>query len=86
MLVQPMVPTGIPLSKIHHATFDAHPIRIYSNYRIHVAGRLMFRNDGPMIEALKHLHHSELHLPALLRDRSDRDRLAARFERFRTAT
>lgn len=83
---QPVVPNGIPLSKIHHAAFDAHLIGIDPDYRIHVADRLMSRNDGPMLEALKHLHRGELHLPSRLRDRPDPDRLAARFERFRTAT
>ncbi|MPY72593.1 MAG: HNH endonuclease, partial [Alphaproteobacteria bacterium] len=83
---QPVVPNGIPLSKIHHAAFDAQLIGIDPDYRVHVADRLMSRNDGPMLEALKHLHHSELHLPTRAQDRPDRDRLAARFERFRVAT
>lgn len=83
---QPVVPNGIPLSKIHHAAFDAHLIGIDPDYCIHVADRLRSRNDGPILEALKHLHRSELHLPARLRDRPDRDRLAVRFERFRAAT
>ena len=83
---QPVVPNGIPLSKIHHAAFDAHLIGIDPDYRIHVADRLMSRNDGPMLEALKHLHQSELHLPTRAQDQPDRDRLAVRFERFRAAT
>jgi putative restriction endonuclease len=38
---QPVVPNGIPLSKIHHAAFDAHLIGIDSDYRLHVSGRLL---------------------------------------------
>jgi putative restriction endonuclease len=38
-----------------------------------------------MLEALKRLHSAALHLPPRERDRPDRDRLAVRFERFRSA-
>lgn len=82
-LGQPVVPNGIPLSKIHHAAFDAHLIGIDPDCRIHVAGRLMGQNDGPMLAALKGLHHAMLHLPSRVRDRPDRDRLAMRFDVFR---
>ncbi|MDO8280839.1 MAG: hypothetical protein Q7T63_22330, partial [Burkholderiaceae bacterium] len=50
---QPVVPNGIPLSKIHHAAFDAHLIGIDPDYRLHVADRLLVQNDGPMLETLK---------------------------------
>lgn len=85
LLGQPVVPNGIPLSKIHHAAFDAHLIGIDPDYRIHVSERLLSQTDGPMLEALKRLHTAELHLPNRDRDRPDRDRLAVRFERFRSA-
>jgi HNH endonuclease len=42
-LGQPVVPNGIPLSKIHHAAFDAHLIGIDPDYRLHVSGRLLGR-------------------------------------------
>jgi putative restriction endonuclease len=79
---QPAVPNGIPLSKIHHAAFDAHLIGIDSDYRLHVSERLLNQNDGPMLEALKRLNGGTIHLPNRLKDRPDRDRLALRFERF----
>ena len=44
---------GIPLSKIHHAAFDAHLIGIDPDYRLHVSERLLAQNDGPMLEAIK---------------------------------
>ncbi len=84
-LGQPVVPNGIPLSKIHHAAFDAHLIGIDPDYRIHVSDRLLRRKDGPLLDALKGLDRGELHLPARLKDRPDRDRLAARYEIFKAA-
>jgi putative restriction endonuclease len=82
-LGQPVVPNGIPLSKIHHAAFDAHLIGIDPDYRLHVSERLLSQNDGPMLEALKLLNGGTIHLPGRLKDRPDRDRLARRFEQFK---
>jgi putative restriction endonuclease len=82
---QPIIPNGIPLSKIHHAAFDAHLIGIDPDYGIHVSDRLLARSDGPMLEALKQLKGGSIHLPRRNQDRPDRDRLALRFERFRSA-
>ena len=82
---QPVVPIGIPLSKIHHAAFDAHLIGIDPDYLLHVSDRLLDQNDGPMLEALKRLDGTTIHLPARDKDRPDRDRLALRFERFKAA-
>ena len=83
---QPIVPNGIPLSKIHHAAFDAHLIGIDPDYRIHVSNRLHDLNDGPLLEALKTLDGRMIQLPNRPKDNPDRDRLALRFERFRAAT
>jgi putative restriction endonuclease len=85
LLGQPIVQNGIPLSKIHHAAFDAHLIGIDPDYRIHVSDRLMCQNDGPMLEALKRLGGGTLHAPVRPIDLPDRDRLAVRFERFKAA-
>ena len=84
-LGQPIVPNGMPLSKIHHAAFDAHLIGIDPDYRLHVSDRLLDQNDGPMLEALKQIDGEALHLPNRAKDRPDRDRLAIRFERFKAA-
>jgi putative restriction endonuclease len=54
-LGQPIVRNGLPLSKIHHAAFDAHLIGIDPDYRIHVSKRLTAQDDGPMLDALKNL-------------------------------
>jgi hypothetical protein len=76
---------GIPLSKIHHAAFDAHLIGIDPDYRLHVSDRLLRQNDGPMLEALKRLNGGTICFPDRERDRPDRERLAQRFERFKAA-
>jgi putative restriction endonuclease len=82
---QPIVPNGIPLSKIHHAAFDSHLIGIDPDFRIHVSERLLTRRDGPLLEALKRLDKGSLHLPSRAKDRPDRERLAMRFEAFKAA-
>lgn len=84
-LGQPIVPNGIPLSKIHHAAFDAHLIGIDPDYQLHVSERLLARRDGPMLEALKRLEGKTIYLPSRVRDRPDRDRLAHRFEQYKSA-
>ena len=84
-LGQPVVSNGIPLSKIHHAAFDAHLIGIDPDFKVHVSERLLSQNDGPMLEALKRLHRTDLHLPGRPKDNPDRDRLAQRFEAFSMA-
>ena len=86
LLGQPVVPNGLPLSKIHHAAFDADLIGIDPDYRVHVSERLLVQRDGPMLDALKQLQGGVLHLPKRVGDCPDRDRLAVRFERFKAAT
>ena len=82
---QPVVPNGIPLSKIHHAAFDAHLIGIDPDFRLHVSEQLLGLNDGPMLEALKRLNGESMHMPRRPKDYPDRERLARRYERFRAA-
>lgn len=84
-LGQPVVQNGIPLSKIHHAAFDAHLIGIDPDYRIHVAERLLEQRDGPMLEALKQLDKRTILLPKRVKDCPDRERLEVRFAQFRNA-
>lgn len=84
-LGQPIVTNGLPLSKIHHAAFDAQLIGVDPDYRLHVSERLLVQNDGPMLEALKRLNGESIHLPSRKQDWPDRERLAVRFDRFLTA-
>jgi putative restriction endonuclease len=53
MMGHAVVTNGIPLSKIHHAAFDAHLIGIDPDYRLHVSPQLLDQNDEPMLEGLK---------------------------------
>jgi putative restriction endonuclease len=82
---QPVVPNGLPLTKLHHAAFDAHLIGIDPDSRLHISERLLGQRDGPLLEALKQLDRQLIRLPGRERDRPDRDRLAHRFEQFKSA-
>ena len=79
------MPNGLPLSKIHHAAFDAYLIGIDPDYRVHVSDRLREQHDGKMLEALKLLDGGKIHLPRRSEDFPDRDRLAQLYELFRRA-
>jgi putative restriction endonuclease len=82
-LGQPVVPNGPPLSKVHHAAFDANLIGIDPDYRIHLSEALLSINDGPMFEhGVKALVGRLIRLPAREQDYPSRDRLAQRFEVF----
>jgi len=82
-LYQAIVPNGFPLSKLHHAAFDAHLLGVDPDFQIHVSQRLLIQKDGPMLELLKKMHGEKLHLPAREKERPDRERLAARLDVFR---
>ena len=85
-LGQPVVPNGLPLSKIHHAAFDANLIGIDPDFRIHISDQLLSIDDGPMFEhGVKGLHGKQIHLPLRPVDFPSRDRLAQRFETFTRA-
>lgn len=79
---QPVVPNGLPMSKLHHAAFDAHLLGIDPDFRLHVSDRLLGQHDGPMLEALKQLDKRMIRLPRRTTDQPSRDRLAARFDVF----
>lgn len=82
-LGQPIVQNGLPLSKVHHAAFDANLIGIDPDYRIHVSDELLAINDGPMFEhGVKALVGQLIHLPTRPQDHPSRDRLAQRFDAF----
>ena len=51
-LGQPVIPKGLPLSKIHHAAFDSHRVGIDPEYRLHVSDRLLDKEDGPLLDSL----------------------------------
>ena len=73
---------GLPLSKIHHAAFDANLIGVDADFRIHVADQLLAITDGPMLEGLKALSGCVIRMPRRPSDYPDRERLAQRFSHF----
>jgi putative restriction endonuclease len=85
-LGQPIIPNGLPLTKLHHAAFDANLIGIDADFRIHVADRLLEIHDGPFLElGLKSIRGAEIMMPRRRSDWPDRDRLSFRFEHFKNA-
>ena len=85
-LGQPLVINGLPLSKLHHAAFDANLIGIDPDFRIHISETLLSMNDGPMFEqGIKAMAGRTIRMPLRDRDQPDRDRLAERFSRFEMA-
>lgn len=82
---QPIVSNGLLLSKTHHAAFDQNLIGIDADYCMHVSEQLLQQNDGPMLESLKQLKGNRIILPRLTENYPDRDRLAQRFEMFKSA-
>jgi len=83
----PVVTNGLSLCKIHHAAFDHMFIGIRPDYRVEVHPRILEESDGPMLRhGLQGMHGTSLHLPRSRRSHPDRDRLAKRYERFRTVT
>jgi putative restriction endonuclease len=78
------VTNGLPLSKVHHAAFDAHLIGVDPDYRIHVSDRLLARHDGEILQALKALNGSAIRLPRREQDAPSRERLEFRFSQFKS--
>ncbi len=81
-LGHPIIPNGVPLSKLHHAAFDGHLIGIDPDLCLHVSDRLLRQHDGPMLAALQDVKGKLLRLPARSADRPDRERLELRFKQF----
>ena len=63
-LGQPIVSNGLPLTKLHHAAFDAQLIGIDPDFRIRVSERLLEIHDGPFLElGLKGIAGHAIQLP-----------------------
>jgi putative restriction endonuclease len=86
-LGQPDVRNGICMSKIHHAAFDAGLIGIDADLIVHVSRRLLELRDGTLLgQSLKTLEGQKLTVPDDPRSLPDRDRLALRFQSFRSSS
>jgi putative restriction endonuclease len=83
---QPVLPNGLPLSKIHHAAYDADLIGIDADRRVHVSERLLAQQDDPNLrKAIEAMTGVVTRPPKRHEDRPDPDRLAQRFERYSAA-
>ena len=83
---EPLVSNGLSLCSIHHRAFDQDLVGISPDYEVRVAPKLLNDADGPMLELLKASHSRTIDLPSRRADQPDRDRLAERFDRFRSAS
>ena len=83
-----VVTNGIALCKIHHGAYDTRIIGISPDYRVHVNEKVLETFDGPTLQhSIKGVHRQQLaQLPSAKRQRPDRDLLAERFEKFRSAS
>jgi putative restriction endonuclease len=83
----PVVPNGIAFCKIHHAAFDKNIIGVRPDLVVEVQPRVMDEVDGPMLRhGIQEMEGQRLVVPARSGARPDRDRLAERYEQFRTAS
>ena len=81
----PIVTNGLSLCKIHHAAYDRNLLGISPDYSIHLDKNLLDEVDGPMLRhGLQEMHGKSLILPIKRSELPDRERLSARFERFRS--
>ena len=85
-LGEPSITNGLSLCAIHHRAFDHNLVGVSPDYTVHVSRRLRDDEDGPMLDLLKGFHEQPLNVPTRPRDRPDRERLDARFAKFRRLT
>jgi putative restriction endonuclease len=63
-LGHPVVPNGVALCKLHHATFDANILGIRPDYGIEIRLDVLEEKDGPMLKhGLQEFHHGRLWTP-----------------------
>ncbi len=85
-LGEPVVTNGLGLCKIHHSAYDVNIIGIDPDARVHVRGDILREKDGPMLKhGLQEVAGYRLVLPRKTDLRPNRDFLAERYDRFRTA-
>ncbi len=83
----PAVDNGLSLCKIHHAAYDANLLGISPDYVVRIKRELMDETDGPMLlHGLQEMDGRGLTVPKRRAEKPSRDRLAERFEVFKTAS
>jgi len=83
---EPVISNGLSLCSIHHRAFDNQLVGVSPDYEVHVSHRLLDDDDGPMLELLKGFHRRPILVPKRRSARPDPERLAVRFELFRSAS
>jgi putative restriction endonuclease len=84
---EPVISNGMALCKLHHAAFDEHFFTVTPDYRVEVRPSILEESDGPMlVVGLQQIHGTTIVLPSSDAQKPDRDRLAARYERFLRAS
>jgi putative restriction endonuclease len=82
----PVVQNGLAMCKIHHAAYDANLLGISPDYSVRINSGLMDEVDGPMLRhGLQEMDGRQLSLPKRRTEHPSKDRLAERFDEFRTA-
>lgn len=82
----PVVDNGLSMCKIHHAAYDANLLGISPDYVVQINGDLMDEIDGPMLRhGLQEMDGQPIKLPKRHVDRPSKERLAERFDEFKTA-
>lgn len=85
---QPVVPNGLAMCKIHHASYDAGILGIRPNdLTLHIRQDILDEVDGPMLRhGLQEMHDTRLmKLPSSRAARPDPERLAVRYASFLSA-
>jgi len=83
---KPLVINGLSLCKIHHSAFDQNILGINPDYIIEVRRDVLEEIDGPMLKyGIQKMHGNRIILPHSSSKKPDRNLLAKRFEKFRTA-
>jgi putative restriction endonuclease len=82
----PIVSNGLALCSIHHRAFDHDLVAVSPDYEVRVSERLLHDEDGPMLELLKTFDRNSIYVPRRTEWKPDRERLAARYERFLAAS
>ena len=80
-----MISNGLPLTKIHHAAFDAHLIGVDPDYRIQCLTGCSKSMTARFSNSASRGSADADRMPRRSEDRPDRDRLALRFEQFKKA-
>jgi putative restriction endonuclease len=80
------VSNGLSLCTIHHRAFDQDLVGVTPDFVVRVSPRLLDEDDGPMLDLLKQFHETGLNVPVKAQHQPDRERLAARYTRFLSAS